>query len=79
MILRTARRYDVDSDTVVFANGTPMTRDSMKMGGLDAHVDNMFYFCRKMGLMQVDNAEYALLTAICILSGKWCQWLIGDL
>jgi hypothetical protein len=30
-------------------------------------------FCRQMYAMKVDNAEYALLTAIVIFSGKWLE------
>ena len=69
MILRTARRYDIETDTIVFADGTPYTRENMRLGGLGDWVDEMFAFCKSMGVMSVDNAEYALLTAICIFSG----------
>ena len=31
--------------------------------GLHDYVDCMFHFCRGMGKLAVDNAEYALLTA----------------
>jgi hypothetical protein len=31
-------------------------------------------FCRQMYAMKVDNAEYALLTAIVIFSGKWSEF-----
>ena len=71
MMFRTARRYDVKSDTIVFADGSPYTKENMRMGGLDDYVDDMFDFCRGMGLMEVDNSEYALLTAISIFSGEW--------
>ena len=69
MTLRTARRYDLDTDTVIFGNGVPFSRDSMKLGGLQEWVDSMFAFCRKMAILGVDNAEYSLITAICIFSG----------
>ena len=71
MVLRTARRYDIETDTVVFANGMPFTKDSMRFAGLQTYVESMFSFCRAMGHMAVDNAEYALLTAITIFSGEW--------
>ncbi|ELT98532.1 hypothetical protein CAPTEDRAFT_125155 [Capitella teleta] len=70
MMLRTARRYDVETDTVIFGNGTPFTKDSLRFGGLQDYVDGMFKFCRGMGALGVDNAEYALLTAICLFSER---------
>jgi hypothetical protein len=69
MMLRTARRYDPETNTVVFGSGTPFSSSSMAFGGLQSYVDLMFDFSRSMSLLAVDNAEYALLTAVCILSG----------
>ena len=37
--------------------------------GMDDYTDDMFAFCQGMARTQVDNAEYALLTALCIFSG----------
>ncbi len=70
MMIRTARRYDVETDTIVFADGMPYTRDNMRFAGLHDYVDSMFQYCRNMGKLGVDNAEYALVTAITIFSGK---------
>jgi ecdysone receptor len=70
MMIRTARRYDLQTDTIVFANGMPYTKDNLFVAGLRGYVDSMFKFCRGMGELQVDNAEYAMLTAICILSER---------
>ena len=69
-MLRTARRYDAETDAVMFANGLPFKKEKLEGIGLEKYVDSMFIFCRQMCLMGVDNAEYALLTAICIFSGK---------
>ena len=70
MMLRTARRYDTETDTVIFGNGMPFTKDNLRFAGLQDYVDGMFKFCRGMGQLGVDNAEYALLTAICLFSGR---------
>eukprot|EP00918_Siedleckia_nematoides_P104621 GHVU01228334.1.p1 GENE.GHVU01228334.1~~GHVU01228334.1.p1 ORF type:complete len:456 (+),score=48.10 GHVU01228334.1:322-1689(+) len=72
MMLRASRRYDLDTDTLVFANGVPYSRNNMKFAGMDAfsYVDSLFDFSRTMCVMGVDNAEYALLTAICIFSDR---------
>ena len=71
MMLRCARRYDEDTESIVFANNYPYTRESYERAGLDsATIDKNFKFCKKMCKMKVDNAEYALLTAIDIVSGE---------
>ena len=70
-MLRTARRYNPELDEVVFGDGTPVTRESLCLGGLPRdYVDDMFDFSGRMSRLGVDNAEYALLTAICIFSGR---------
>ncbi len=69
MMLRTARRYDYSSDTIIFANNHPYTRDNYSLAGVGDSADPLFNFCRHMCAMKVDNAEYALLTAIVIFSG----------
>lgn len=70
MMLRMARRYDVQSDSILFANNQPYTRDSYSMAGMGDTVDDLLRFCRQMYAMKVDNAEYALLTAIVIFSER---------
>jgi ecdysone receptor len=70
MMLRTARRYDPETNTVVFGDGTPFSSTSMAFGGLQGFVDGMFDFSRGMATLAVDNAEYALLTALCIFSDR---------
>jgi ecdysone receptor len=68
--LRTARRYDPETNTVVFGDGTPFTSTSMAFGGLQGYVDIMFDFSKGMSSLFVDNAEYSLLTAMCIFSSR---------
>jgi hypothetical protein len=69
MMLRTARRYDPETGTVIFGDGNAFTRESMAFGGLQDYVNCMFDFAVKMNGLGVDNSEYALITAICIFSG----------
>lgn len=71
MMLRMARCYDAKSDSIMFANNQPYTRDSYYLAGMGETVDDLLRFCRNMYAMKVDNAEYALLTAIVIFSGKF--------
>jgi len=70
MMLRTARRYDYQTDTIVFANNYPYTRDNYSLAGVGNTADPLFNFCRHLCSMKVDNAEYALLTAIVIFSER---------
>nr|AWH55629.1 ecdysone receptor [Platynereis dumerilii] len=67
MMIRTARRYDKTTDTIIFADGAHYTRDNMRVIGLHDYVDSMFHFCKGMSDIGTDNAEYALLTAICLM------------
>jgi len=68
MMIRASRRYDIQSDSIVFATNHPFTRDHYVKAGLDNEA--LFQFCRRMSKMKVDNAEYGLLTAITIFSGR---------
>ncbi|XP_069683904.1 ecdysone receptor-like isoform X2 [Periplaneta americana] len=70
MMFRMARRYDVQSDSILFANNQPYTRDSYSLAGMGETIEDMLRFCRQMYAMKVDNAEYALLTAIVIFSER---------
>ena len=74
-------RYDVQTDSIVFANNQPYNRDSYSLAGMGETIEDLLRFCRMIYAMKVDNAEYALLTAIVIFSGEsaghlvalWCQ------
>nr|ALO17612.1 ecysone receptor isoform A [Schistocerca gregaria] len=70
MMFRMARRYDVNSDSILFANNQPYTKDSYNLAGMGETIEDMLRFCRQMYAMKVDNAEYALLTAIVIFSER---------
>ncbi|XP_065200171.1 ecdysone receptor isoform X1 [Planococcus citri] len=70
MMLRMARKYDSNTDSIVFANNQPYTKDSYNDAGMGETIEDLLRFCRQMWAMKVDNAEYALLTAIVIFSGR---------
>ncbi|XP_003738496.2 ecdysone receptor-like [Galendromus occidentalis] len=70
MMLRSARKYDVKTDSIVFANNQPYTRENYKSASVGDSADAIFRFCRHMCNLRVDNAEYALLTAIVIFSER---------
>lgn len=72
MMLRCSRKYDIKTDSIVYANNQPYTRENYQSASVgDFNGDAIFSFCRNMYLLKVDNAEYALLTAIVIFSGKY--------
>lgn len=70
MMFRVARKYDINSDSIVFANNQPFSADSYSKAGLGDAIENQLSFSRFMYKMKVDNAEYALLTAIVIFSSR---------
>ncbi|XP_032676757.1 ecdysone receptor isoform X1 [Odontomachus brunneus] len=70
MMLRMARKYDVQTDSIIFANNQPYTRDSYNVAGMGDTIEDLLRFCRQMYAMKVNNAEYALLTAIVIFSER---------
>ncbi|XP_020286028.1 ecdysone receptor [Pseudomyrmex gracilis] len=70
MMLRMARKYDAMSDSIIFANNQSYTRDNYSIAGMGDTIDNLLHFCRQMYAMKVNNAEYALLTAIVIFSER---------
>ncbi|GFV47624.1 ecdysone receptor [Trichonephila clavipes] len=72
MMLRTARKYDMKTDSIVFENNQPYTRENCRSACTGDSVDSIFHFCRTMCILKVDNAEYALLTAIVIFSERPC-------
>lgn len=69
MMLRMARKYDINTDSIIFANNQSYTKDSYILAGFDESIEDLLQFCRQMYTMQVNNAEYALLTAAVIFSG----------
>lgn len=70
MMLRMARKYDANTDSILFANNQPYNRESYSLAGMGDVIEDLLRFCRHMFNMKVDNAEYALLTAIVIFSER---------
>jgi ecdysone receptor len=70
MMLRCSRKYDIKTDSIVYANNQPYTRENYRSASVGDSADALFNFCRSMCILKVDNAEYALLTAIVIFSER---------
>ena len=66
-------RYDANSDaeeeTMTFSTGLTLTRNQLEVGGFGALTDSIFRFARSLHQMELDDTEYALLSAICLASG----------
>lgn len=71
MMLRVSRRYDVQTDSVLFANNQAYTRDNYRKAGMDYVIEDLLHFCRCMHSLTMDNVQYALVTAIVIFSGTY--------
>lgn len=71
MMLRCSRKYDIKTDSIVYANNQPYTRENYRSASIGEFADALFNFCRSTCVLKVDNAEYSLLTAIIIFSGEY--------
>ncbi|OAF71600.1 Nuclear receptor subfamily 1 group A member 1 [Intoshia linei] len=71
IMIRSARRYDLHTDSIIFTNGYTCTREIMKKSGMSKSVNCQFDFFRKMSVLGVDNAEYGMLMAITIFSDRY--------
>lgn len=69
MSIRSARCYDLESQAIILGNGQPCTLENMKAASLGHYSELLYEFCHNMASFKTDNAEYALVTAICIFSG----------
>lgn len=70
-MLRCSRKYDIKTDSIVYANNQPYTRENYRSAHVGHTADAVFSFCKNLCLLKVDNAEYALLTAIVLFSGTY--------
>ena len=69
LMLRASRKYDIETDRIIYADNKPHSREDHINAGVGYTADDLFNFCRSISLLRVDNAEYALITAIVIFSG----------
>ncbi len=76
-MLRLGSRYNEEEDIIQFSNGVSLTRDQLEAGGFGSLTDTIFRFSRSLAQMDVDQTEFALLSAICLISGG--KWQIGKI
>ena len=68
MMIRTARRYDPSSGSIVYSNNDTFDNSAYSNVGLSN--DELFSFCRKVSKLNMDETEFALLTSIAIFSDR---------
>nr|ALQ43970.1 retinoic acid receptor [Patella vulgata] len=69
MILRLSYRYDPDLDSMVFSNKVCINRDQLEKGGFGALAATIFNFAASLKSMSTDETEFAVLSAVCLVSG----------
>ncbi|XP_046555477.1 retinoic acid receptor alpha-A-like isoform X2 [Haliotis rubra] len=69
MILRLSARYDADLDSMVFMNGVTLNKDQLQQGGFGNLTGTIFSFAASLKAMSTDETEFAILSAICLISG----------
>lgn len=70
MMLRSTRWYDIKTDSILFANNQPFTRENYRKAHIGEIADAMFNFCRSTVILRLNSAEYALITALIIFSER---------
>ena len=68
MMIRTARRYDPATGSIVYSNND--TFDNSAYDNVGLRNDQLFQFCKKVAKLSLDDAEFALLTAIAVFSDR---------
>ncbi|XP_072225840.1 retinoic acid receptor alpha-B-like [Leuresthes tenuis] len=69
LILRICTRYTPDQDTMTFSDGLTLNRTQMHNAGFGPLTDLVFSFANQLLLLEMDDAETGLLSAICLLCG----------
>ena len=70
MMLKILRKYDYQTDSIMFANNQPSSRDSYTPADKANIIDDLLYFGQLMYSLKVDKTEYVLLKAVAIFSGE---------
>ena len=72
LMLHTAQFYDPIEQRLLMATGVRLSRDDLSEAGLHEFVEPMLDFARSMSELKLDEVEFALIIALCILaSGKF--------
>lgn len=69
MVLRISLRYSPEKDLIQFANGTWLNREELQQGGFGPLTSTIFCFASSLKSMACDETEFAMLSAVCLMSG----------
>ncbi|XP_064646765.1 retinoic acid receptor alpha-A-like isoform X2 [Lineus longissimus] len=69
IILRLSSRFNEVDSTISFSNGLTLNREQLQCGGFGVITETIFNFAASMKQLNVDDTEYALLSAVCLISG----------
>lgn len=61
-------RYNIEDDILTFSNGVSVTVHDMEKGGFGPLAQTIFKFSASLHELHLDEKEFALLSAICLLS-----------
>ncbi|PVD38597.1 hypothetical protein C0Q70_01213 [Pomacea canaliculata] len=69
LILRISYQYCADKDMIRFSSGLWLNRESLQQGGFGPLASTIFGFAQSLKALDTDEAEFAMLSAICLISG----------
>ena len=56
-------------ETILFSNNLNLGPKQLESGGFGTLTEGIFKFAKSMHQLEVDTTEYAILCAMCLLSG----------
>ncbi|XP_063712525.1 nuclear receptor subfamily 1 group D member 2-like [Symsagittifera roscoffensis] len=68
LMLHSAQYYDSEDEKLLMATGIRLSREDLANSGLHEFVEPMFDFARSMAELKLDEVEFALIIALCILA-----------
>ncbi|XP_013406616.1 retinoic acid receptor gamma [Lingula anatina] len=69
IILRMCSKFEVNPETMIFSNGLKLSKEEFRDCGFGSLTETIFSFASSLRNMDTDDAEYAMLAAICLISG----------
>ncbi|KAK3587046.1 hypothetical protein CHS0354_008072 [Potamilus streckersoni] len=69
MILRLCSRYNQEKDSLIFGEGFAVSQEELEVGGFGSLTDTIFEFARALHSLELDETEFAALSAVCLISG----------
>lgn len=61
-------KYESAEGTLTFSNGVSVNKSEMERGGFGPLAHTIFSFSSSLSDMKVDDSQFALLSAVCLLA-----------